>query len=142
MSETQQAKRYVTETTADGEEMAVIFGTVGYAVRISFGDPQELSTLAADLVELAGEAWRRRRATSRRCPKHPDEVCVAIAERNGLCLFGCAIDTGHPPPARCVSLSPHNHRPCWELAGHEGCHQDPGGVWSDAEAYRPTAENR
>jgi hypothetical protein len=34
------------------------------------------------------------------CPVHPGQLCVAVAEHNGLCVYGCAIDNGHPPVSR------------------------------------------
>lgn len=38
------------------------------------------------------------------CPKHPEHLCVAMAANmpgrpSGLCVYGCAIDNGHPPPS-------------------------------------------
>lgn len=29
------------------------------------------------------------------CPRHPELVCIATRDKNGLCCFGCARDNGH-----------------------------------------------
>lgn len=31
------------------------------------------------------------------CPVHPESKCVGLERKNGLCVFGCAIDNGHTP---------------------------------------------
>jgi hypothetical protein len=46
------------------------------------------------------------------CPNHPGQTCIARAQRNGLCVYTCAIDNGDTPSTPTVEPVP-----CWKCSG-------------------------
>jgi hypothetical protein len=60
-------------------------GQAGGAQSGSAGPPAGLTSDADPLAD-----------SNPMCPRHPGQLCVAF-KRNGLCVYTCAIDNGHPP---------------------------------------------